>query len=79
FPGRWHEMRLPAPRIPVRRKINYRLLLETIRGYREEAAGAETLDRRVVLTRLMGQFGVDEEELALRGFDRAYRLIVEGV
>ncbi len=72
-------MRFPAPRIPVRRKINYPLLLETIRGYREEAAGAETLDRRVVLARLMGQFGVDEEELALRGFDRAYRLIVEGV
>ncbi|MEE8554737.1 MAG: hypothetical protein V3T00_02670 [bacterium] len=55
------------------------MLLETIRGYRAEAAGVETLDRRVVLTRLMGQFGVDEEELALRGFDRAYRLVVEGV
>ncbi len=72
-------MRPSAPGIPQRRKINYPLLLKTIRGYREEAGGAEALDRRVVLARLMGQFGVDEEELALRGFDRAYRLIVEGV
>ncbi len=72
-------MRPPAPRFPVRRKINYPLLLETIRGYGEEAAGTEALDRRMVLARLMAQFGVDEEELALRGFDRAYRLIVEGV
>ena len=64
---------------PARRKLSFPLVLEALARYRDEATGWESLDRRDVLARLQREFDASAEELALRGFDRAYRLIVEGV
>lgn len=61
------------------RKPSFPLLLDTLLAYRAWARSPEELDRRRVLTRLEHQFGVEAAELELRGFDRAYRLVVEGV
>ena len=65
-------------------KITYPLLVETIRRYREESQARnppdpDALDRKRVLQRLATDLNTDQDELALRGFDRAYRLIIEGV
>ena len=67
-----------------RRKITYPLLVDTIRRYREESQARnppdpDALDRKRVLQRLAKELKTDQDELALRGFDRAYRLIIEGI
>ena len=62
-----------------RQKLSFPLVLETLARYRDEAPDWEALDRREVLRRMERDLETDGEELALRGFDRAYRLIVEGV
>lgn len=60
-------------------KLSFPLVLETLARYRAEAEDWDGLDRRRVLARLEAELDTDAETLALRGFDRAYRLIVEGV
>ena len=69
---------------PFGGKITYPLLVETIRRYREEAQARnhpdpDALDRKRVLQRLATELKTDDDELALRGFDRAYRLNIEGI
>ena len=46
---------------------------------REEVQNADELDRRVLIERLCRELDVDEATLLERGFDKAYRRIVEGV
>ncbi len=44
-----------------------------------EAALPEAMDRLRVLRRLQAELGVEVELLLERGFDKAYRRVVEGV
>lgn len=75
-----------APRSP---RFGYHLLLERLLAYRVEAEGGaggggahpapDALDRRRVLQRLAAELGVEPAVLLERGFDKAYRRMVEGV
>ncbi len=60
-------------------RFGYVQIEARIAALREEAGGVAGLDRRAVLQRLCGAFQVDESLLRERGFDKAYRRIVEGV
>ena len=44
-----------------------------------QAAAPRDLDRRILLERLGRIFGAEEAVLLRRGFDRAYRRLIEGV
>jgi len=62
------------------------LLLERLRAYQAEArqgvaAGDSdsAMDRRRVLARLQAELGAEPAVLLRRGFDKAYRRVVEGV
>ena len=61
------------------RRFGYHLLLERLQRYRAEAADPGAMDRRRVLARLEAELDADVEVLLQRGFDKAYRRIVEGV
>jgi hypothetical protein len=67
-------MQAPAPR-----RFGYERLLTLISAYGAHATDRSALDRRRVLAWLQGELGCDEALLLRRGFDRAYRRIVEGV
>ena len=67
---------MPAP-LPTR--FGYERLVTLIEAYRDRATDRAELDRRRVLARLQAELGCDEALLRRRGFDRAYRQIVEGV
>ncbi len=60
-------------------KFGYIQIVECIGRLREEAHGPEDMDRRAVLEQLCRDLEVDEATLLERGFDKAYRRIVEGV
>ena len=60
-------------------RIGYEGLLVVLRRYRGEARCANELDRRHVLHRLGQELELSEAALLERGFDKAYRLVVEGV
>jgi hypothetical protein len=65
-----------------RRKLRFEQIVRAIRAHRdalEEADAVNGLDRRVVLARLCAALDAEEELLLLRGFDRAYRRVIEGV
>lgn len=73
--------------VPVPR-FGYALLLERVRACATEAEtrqaqgqpeAARAMDRRRVLARLAAELEVPPEVLLRRGFDRAYRRVVEGV
>jgi hypothetical protein len=68
-------------------RFGYARLLECLRAYQAEvarAAGASgesdaAMDRRRVLARLETELGAAPALLLARGFDRAYRRVVEGL
>ena len=68
-------------------RFGYARLLERLRAYQaEHAHGAGTageaeaaMDRRRVLARLEAELGAPPALLLARGFDRAYRRVVEGL
>ena len=66
-----------------RRKLRFDDIVQAIRAQQDALRGAggaaEALDRRAVLARLCAAFEMDEALLLLRGFDRAYRRVIEGV
>jgi hypothetical protein len=62
-------------------RFGYHYLLRRIGELLGEAGGAatESMDRRRVLARLCAELNAPETLLLERGFDKAYRQIVEGV
>ena len=60
-------------------RFGYIQLVEQIGQLRAEAQQPDELDRRTLIERLCLDLGVDEATLLERGFDKAYRRIVEGV
>ena len=60
-------------------RFGYIQLVDHIGRLREEARGPDDLDRRVLVERLCRDLEVDEATLLERGFDKAYRRIVEGI
>ena len=60
-------------------RFGYIQLVDHIGRAREEAQNADDLDRRALMERLCRELDVDEATLLERGFDKAYRRIVEGV
>lgn len=62
-------------------RFGYHHLLRRMGDLLAEAGGpaSETMDRRRVLARLCMELHAPENLLLERGFDRAYRQIVEGV
>ena len=60
-------------------RFGYVQLVEQIGRLRDKAQGDGDLDRRVLIAQLCQELGVDEAALLERGFDKAYRRIVEGV
>lgn len=66
-------------------RFGYARVLERLLAYRAEAearpggAPPDALDRRRVLARLGAELGAEPELLLARGFERAYRRVVEGV
>ncbi len=69
-----------APRgAPSGAKFGFDDLLQAIRQHAGGARCANDLDREVVLERMRTLFGVEPEVLLRRGFDKAYRHVVEGV
>jgi hypothetical protein len=62
-----------------RRKAGFPWLVEAIRRQREAAPNSDALDRRALLKRLCAELETEEAQLLRRGFDRAYRQVIEGV
>lgn len=62
-------------------RFGYHRLLRRLGELLAEAGGpaTETMDRRRVLARLCAELNAPETLLLERGFDKAYRQIVEGV
>ena len=60
-------------------RFGYIQLVDHIGQARDEMQNADELDRRVLIERLCRELNVDEATLLERGFDKAYRRIVEGV
>ncbi len=60
-------------------RFGYVQIVERIARMREAAGGVEGLDRRAVLDALCRVFQADEGLLQERGFDKAYRRVIEGV
>lgn len=73
--------RMPARRAHAapRRKLGFPQLVAAISRECEAAGAADAVDRRRMLARLCAEFEADEKMLLLRGFDRAYRLVIEGL
>lgn len=58
------------------------VLVQRLRAYQREADARRergAMDRRRVLRRLAEELGADEALVLERGFDKAYRRVVEGV
>jgi hypothetical protein len=60
-------------------KFGFPRLLKAVEDYAASARCENDLDRDVVLERMRHQFQVDADVLLRRGFDKAYRRVVEGV
>ena len=60
-------------------KFGYRRLLKEVGLILGAAASSGGSDRRIVLAALRRKLDVDDAVLLRRGFDKAYRQIVEGV
>lgn len=63
-------------------RFGFALLVQRLRAYRREAEERRdpgAMDRRRVLRRLGEELGAPPELLLERGFDKAYRRVVEGV
>ena len=66
----------PLPRPP---KFGYVHLERCVADIVREATSDSDLDRRAVLARACVLLGAEEAVLRRRGFDRAYRRLIEGV
>jgi hypothetical protein len=62
-----------------RQKLSFPIILGAIQGYASRAEDPVSLDRKRVLGWLCAEWDCKPEALLLRGFDRAYRLVIEGV
>ena len=62
-----------------RSRLGYEGLLRVLLRYRGEARCENELDRLHLLWRAGRELGLSEEELLERGFEKAYRRMVEGV
>jgi hypothetical protein len=62
-----------------RRKLSFPIVLDAIASYSKRVQSPGGLDRKVVLEWLCRELQAKPEALLLRGFDRAYRLVIEGV
>lgn len=60
-------------------RVGFEGMLEVLLRYRGEARCENELDRRHVLFRLTQELSLSEEDILARGFDKAYRRMVEGV
>jgi AraC-like DNA-binding protein len=60
-------------------KFGFIELQQAMDTYAASARCENDLDREVVLERMRQEFGVESPVLLRRGFDKAYRRIVEGV
>lgn len=60
-------------------RFGYIQLVDHIGRIREDAGNSDGMDRRALMERLCREMAVDEATLLERGFDKAYRRIVEGV
>ena len=60
-------------------KFGFADLQQAMDAYAASARCENDLDRDVVLERMRQEFGVESPVLLRRGFDKAYRRIVEGV
>ncbi len=60
-------------------RFGYEHIVAQLERLRREAADPAELDRRRVLARLCAAFAAEEALLLERGFDRAYRRMIEGV
>jgi hypothetical protein len=60
-------------------RFGYTLLLERLQAYRAEARSPEAMDRRSVLGRLEVELKAPAGLILQRGFDKAYRRVVEGL
>jgi hypothetical protein len=61
------------------KKFGFTHLLQAMEEYAASARCENDLDRDVVLERMRQEFGTESEVLLRRGFDKAYRRLVEGV
>jgi hypothetical protein len=64
---------------PQAGKFGFQDLLKAVEDYAASARCQNDLDREVVLERMRQQFAVEPDVLLRRGFDKAYRRVVEGV
>lgn len=60
-------------------KFGFKDLLVAVETYAASARCENDLDRDVVLERMRQEFAVESDVLLRRGFDKAYRRVVEGV
>ncbi len=60
-------------------RIGFEGMVRVLARYRAEARCANELDRLHLLWRLSQELELPEDALLERGFDKAYRRIVEGV
>lgn len=65
--------------LPGSARFGFEHLLCIVERYRHEADEPAAMDRRRVLLRLQRELAVEEALLLQRGFDKAYRRVVEGV
>lgn len=61
------------------KKFGFVHLLQAMEAYAASARCQNDLDREVVLERMRQEFETEPEVLLRRGFDKAYRRLVEGV
>jgi hypothetical protein len=77
------QLRRPRPRAAAQAgavpRFGYALLLQRLQRYGAESRGPDAMDRRAALRHLQTELGCEEALLLQRGFDKAYRRVVEGV
>ncbi len=69
----------PGSAHPRARRFGMVHLVDAIAEHAKSARCANDLDRLVVLERMRVVFDVEPEVLLRRGFDKAYRQVMEGV
>ncbi len=69
----------PEPPLPNSGRFGIVHLERRLALFAAEARTAEALDRRAMLARICAEFGAEEAVVLRRGFDRAYRRVIEGV
>jgi hypothetical protein len=60
-------------------RFGFTHLVAAVAEYAQSARCVNDLDRLVVLERMRQEFGTETEKLLRRGFDKAYRQVLEGL